>query len=245
MKKNFTLIELLIVIAIIAVLAAMLLPALNKAREKARDLACLSNQKQVGQYLIMYIQQNSDVIPNSQSNWGKVNGVSKGKWGDMIFVNFIDRTWGTSASTADWSWLSSGKKSVLLCPAQTDSMVKNYMGHRHYGINNQGYASDDFSADGTAIDRKITKIRRPASRAAFMDIDRGITNAWMGCHVYSRANIVQNGGIWRHGGGIGANFSFVDGHARLLKYNQIPVTHREVEGYLWATDSPSNPAGYY
>ena len=69
MKKHtfyFTLIELLIVVAVIAILAALLLPALNKARAKARDIACASNLRQVGFVLLQYNDNNDGRFPSEE-----------------------------------------------------------------------------------------------------------------------------------------------------------------------------------
>jgi len=71
-RSGFTLIELLVVIAIIAILAAILFPVFAKAREKARQVKCINNQRQIVLAVQMYTQDNNEVLPTAAVAWGLV-----------------------------------------------------------------------------------------------------------------------------------------------------------------------------
>src|SRR5687767_7756899 len=86
-KHAFTLVELLVVIGIIALLVGILLPALNRARQSANSVWCLSNLRQMGTAMFMYAQAHKDRLPLSYWN------------GDT------DTNTGANNGATDWAWL--------------------------------------------------------------------------------------------------------------------------------------------
>jgi prepilin-type N-terminal cleavage/methylation domain-containing protein/prepilin-type processing-associated H-X9-DG protein len=78
MRKGFTLIELLVVIAIIAILAAILFPVFAQAREKARQISCTSNMKQLALAMLQYNEDYDESMPTTNTIWG-------GGWAGEIY----------------------------------------------------------------------------------------------------------------------------------------------------------------
>ena len=88
-RAGFTLIELLVVIAIIAILAAILFPVFAKAREKARQITCASNLKQMGLGILQYVQDNDETYPVTNGDITNFNGCTTTPCGTGIWAQQI------------------------------------------------------------------------------------------------------------------------------------------------------------
>lgn len=247
-SSAFTLIELLVVIAIIAILAAILFPVFAQAREKARQTACLSNEKQIATAFLMYTQDYDEGMPLSFSYLaapGTPNpaaGPPTLAWTPWLLQPYI-RTWGifVCPDFADGSQIWSGNGPY--------AWYQNW--HRFATVGyNYGYLSpwmDGSCSDySKAVGKALADVKAPAETVAFVDSDR---DNGLGSLGYSHVNAPNAAADWypspdlccwtgswdwpagstkptslgltwmRHNEGM--NVVWVDGHVKWMKPTQL------------------------
>ncbi len=210
MQSGFTLIELLVVIAIIAILAGMLLPALNKARENARRMSCVSNMKQLGLYCQNYRDAMNGSFPQVTISWAEQFMISEGVLEGGKTMQYatkdifgLKKNSGTAwCPSGEIMWPSGGKPVPRAqSPLNTsDGYYPNsFSQFSHYGVliaNNSGGICH-FPDNPAAIERDGTKSTQFKAPAREKQLRSPGNQAWLAESAYRNTADLRLAGNYR------------------------------------------------
>jgi len=248
-RRGFTLIELLVVIAIIAILAAILFPVFAQAREKARAISCLSNEKQMATAVLMYAQDYDEgIVPWWSSPGGGMarkdrfwsgrlqpymkNGGDVGPTGLFRCPSYADSKFrqGGNSADCDGAGFWDNKLPATEYYAHYGALFPLVFGDGSQASPFAKYAGSQIDCNGTGANpcaastiNYLPGVVRPADTVVAGDgitmIDKSGASVWTatGCEAQAAHSD-------------GANFVFLDGHAKYIARNAERYLERRKDG---------------